>query len=129
VIDAFALQAPNNGNVLPIVQITALSYSAPASRALGNRAAAALAQYVDAQQKANGVPPAERIQLRVLNRAAQTSLVTPRSKTLPIGIFVVVLFATIGLAFVLENLRPRPNRPVLTEAEVRAAPDRVQQAS
>ena len=30
----------------------------------------------------------------------------PRSKTMPIVIFLAVMFATVGLAFLLENLRP-----------------------
>ncbi len=38
----------------------------------------------------------------------------PRSKTMPIVIFLAVMFATVGLAFLLENLRPRarPGEPV-----------------
>jgi hypothetical protein len=31
----------------------------------------------------------------------------PRKKTTPIVVFLTVLLAAIGLAFVLENLRPR----------------------
>jgi hypothetical protein len=58
------------------------------------------------QQEGSGVPKPERIQLRVLNRAGALDLVQPRSKTLPVVVFLAVMFATIALAFVLENANP-----------------------
>ena len=32
---------------------------------------------------------------------------SPRSKTMPIVVFLAVMLATFGLAFLLENVRPR----------------------
>jgi len=106
-VDAFALPAgANSSAVLPIVNITALGFTPRSTIEIGNRAAAALQQYVDMQQEASGVPKPERIQLRVLNRAGALDLVQPRSKTLPVVVFLAVMFATIALAFVLENANP-----------------------
>ena len=47
-------------------------------------------------------------------RPRNAEIFQPRSKTMPIVIFLAVMFATVGLAFLLENLRPRarPGEPV-----------------
>lgn len=106
-VQAQALPAgPNGGAILPIVSITSLAETAGRSRVLGNRAVAALQEYIDGEQRANDVPPAERIQLEILNRAGHTELVAPRSKTLPIAVLLAVLFSVIALGLVLENLNP-----------------------
>jgi hypothetical protein len=47
-----------------------------------------------------------------MNRATPALLVQGHKKTLPMLVFVTVIIATLGLVFVLENLRP----------EVRAVP-------
>jgi hypothetical protein len=106
ILAANALQAPNGGGVLPIIQITAMSDTPLHSQQLGDRAATSLATYIDRTQKAS--QPERRVQLRVLNRAGQTELVGPRSKMLPMVVFLVVLFGAVGLALMLENTRPRP---------------------
>jgi hypothetical protein len=106
-VDAVALPAGGNSSaVLPIVNITAVSFTPRSTLELGNRAAAALQQYIDLRQEASGVPKGERIQLRVLNRAGALQLIQPRSKTLPVVVFLAVMFATVALAFVLENANP-----------------------
>jgi hypothetical protein len=111
---------PSNSQVLPIVSITATGTSKAAAASLSNRAASALATWVDSQQAANGVPRDSRILLRGLNRAGEDpntlELIGPRSKTLPIVVFLAVAFATMGLAFLLENLRPR-RRPSSVRAD------------
>jgi hypothetical protein len=114
VVDAIALPAgPNSSAVLPIVSISALAFTPHDALALGNNASLALTKYVDLQQQRNGVPKNQRIQLRVLNRAGTLKLIQPRSKTLPIVVLLAVMFATVALAFALENANPR----------VRALPD------
>jgi hypothetical protein len=101
---------PSNSQVLPIISITATGTTKAAATSLSNRAAAALARWVDSQQAANGVPRSSRILLRELNRAGEdpntVQLIGPRSKTLPIVVFLAIVFAAMGLAFLLENLRP-----------------------
>jgi hypothetical protein len=99
---------PNGGGLLPIVSIAALDDSKRTALALGDKATAALRTYVDQQQQQNGVPPDQRVQLIVLNKPGQLTLIKPRSTTLPIAVFIVALFASVALAFLLENLRPRP---------------------
>ena len=54
----------------------------------------------------------------------RTELLSGRSMTMPIVIFFVVLFASIGLAFILENLRPRvPSVSVAADDDVEDAQD------
>jgi hypothetical protein len=106
-IHAQALPSDASGNsLLPIVNISATGKSIGASQQLAVRAADALRVYVANQQRANGVAPEARVQLRYLNRAGFSELVIPRKKTVPIVVFLLVMFATTALAFVLENLRP-----------------------
>jgi len=106
-VDAIALPAgPNSSAVLPIVSISAVGFTPRDALELGNNAAGALRTYVDLQQQRTGVPKNQRIQLRVLNKAGSLKLIQPRSKTLPIVVFFAVMFATIALAFALENANP-----------------------
>ena len=99
------------GGYLPMISIEALSDTPEHAILLGNRAVAALARYVAAQQARQGVPSSQRIQLQVVNAPGDgpksLTLVKPHSKKLPLAILFVVLLAGVGLAFVLENLRPR----------------------
>ena len=108
VIYASPLPADANGNgTLPVVSITADGYALLGSVNLANRAAEALKQYVEQQQTENNIPESQRIVLRAMNMAYTPRLLEPRSKTMPIVVFIAIMFATISIAFLLENLRPR----------------------
>jgi hypothetical protein len=95
-----------NGITLPLIDVTATAKSHDEAAALAQRGAGALARYVEQQQRSNKVPPSDRVVLQRLLRAEEATLVTPRPKTIPIVVFLVVATGTIGLAFLLENLRP-----------------------
>jgi hypothetical protein len=95
------------GGYLPIVTIEAVSDSPVHAVSLGNRTVKAFSTFVNQQQAAGGVPAGQRINLSVLNAPNKPVLVRGHSKTLPAAVLVVVLFATFGLVFLLENLRPR----------------------
>jgi hypothetical protein len=98
--------APGSSSTLPVVNITAFDASETAAIQLARRAAAALQLYVRQQQHANRVKPERRIELRPMNAAFDPKLIEPRSKTLPIVIFLAVTITVLSLAFLLENLRP-----------------------
>ena len=87
---------------------------------LARRGTKALIEYIEEQQRANGIPKEQRVVLAVVNEPklgrGRTELLSGRSMTMPIVVFCVVLFATFGLAFILENLRPRV-RPAPVEAD------------
>jgi hypothetical protein len=107
-VSAAPLTAPGtNDEFLPIVNISAVSTSIPASLKLARRASVALQTMLREQQQRNGIAPSERVQLKVLLRAGHPALASPRKKTLPLIAFFTVMLAGAGLAFVLENLRPR----------------------
>ena len=126
-IQAVALKATNGSDApLPLLSIGGLSTTPRESVRLAERGTTALRQYIEAQQRANGIPEEQRVVLAVVNEAqfGRTELLSGRSMTLPIVVFMVAMFATIGLAFILENLRPR-RRPASVESDldVEAAPD------
>jgi capsular polysaccharide biosynthesis protein len=92
---------------LPFVTIAGNATSPARAVSLAERGAAAFRAYIVSLEDSANVPAAQRVQLSVMSAARNATLVQPRKKTLPIVIFLTILVATIGLAFILENLRPR----------------------
>ena len=74
---------------------------------LANEAARAFKDYLTRKQADAGIPPAQRVQVQINNRASDATLLAGRKKTTPVVIFLTIMLAAIGLAFILENLRPR----------------------
>jgi len=99
--------AQGSDSVLPIISIAAFAASPTASVELARHAGNALRLYIERQQELNGIAPGERIKLAVVSKAGATKLYAGRKKTLPIVVFLTVMLAVIGLAFTLENVRPR----------------------
>ncbi len=104
--------------VLPTVSVTAISASPRRAATLANDAVDALRLFVARQQADAGISPDQQATLKTLNTAIPYTalVVSPRSKTPPVIVFVLVMAATIGLAFLLENVRPR-TRKLPLEAE------------
>ena len=50
--------------------------------------------------------PSDRVVLLKVLRAEEATITKPRPKTIPVVVFLFVIGGTIGLAFLLENLRP-----------------------
>jgi hypothetical protein len=134
-IFAYAVTTADDEQILPVLGITARTTGGGDAQDLANRAAAAIQTFVAEQQAANGIPENERVELQVLNRAGIPVLVVPRSKTLPVVVLLTVLLATIGICFILENVRqsavpardaaepvlePRQERVVMVQEEQRA---------
>ena len=94
---------------LPFIDITGIATSPTEAASLASRAAGALSTYLEQEEVANNVAPSDRVVLQTLaSPSARTATVfKARSKTIPILVFAVVLLATTGIAFLLENLRPR----------------------
>jgi len=93
---------------LPIVTITG-SASTPANAIATARAGVdALMGYLTRQQSTANIPSEHRVVLQEIRRPDKTTVANPPKKTLPIVVFLTVMLAVIGLAFVLENLRPVP---------------------
>lgn len=115
------LPGSSSASALPIISVAAFSPTPHGAQRLASRAAAALRGYVEARQTKNRIPDAKRSRLTPLATADRNApkLWKGASKSVPIVVFLTVLIATIGLAFVLENLRPRIH-PLVDEEPLRA---------
>jgi hypothetical protein len=102
------------GTTLPLVAIAATESTPAKAKALVIRATDAFRTYLEEAQVNNEIPAQNRVLVTVLTRAEKPVLVKGRSKTLPLVVFVTVIVAVVGLAFLMENLRPRV-RPVPDE--------------
>jgi len=105
-----AIGGPTNNTPLPVIQIVAFAYTPRDAIMLANRGANALRMYVGEQQQKYSVALSQRVLLRPLQLAGSpntTFLIKPRSKTPSLVVFITVLFATLGLVLLLENMRPR----------------------
>jgi hypothetical protein len=107
-IIAAAARDDASGTLLPFIDLAAISTTPLGAVQLADRGAAALKTYVQELQRANDVPAKDRVVLQTNIQPRQVQLFQPRSKTMPIVIFLLVMGGIIGLAFLLENLRPRP---------------------
>jgi capsular polysaccharide biosynthesis protein len=96
---------------LPFITITASGTSPGAATDLANRVTEAFRTYLTSEQQVNRVPADERVIVTPVNRPQGAGRTSGPSLTGPIIIFLTVMIAVIGLAFILENLRPRL-RPV-----------------
>jgi hypothetical protein len=113
-IIATPLVRGDNRIMLPLIDLTAISDSGRRSMALASSTAKALETYVREQQAANEVPPADRVVIDMVVRPKRAFVYQPRSKTMPIVVFLAIMLATSGLAFLLENMRPRTRAPGAT---------------
>lgn len=112
-----------NGS-LPMIDVYGEATTAATAEKLARATSTALRTYVSRLQSRENVPARERIRMSVIKRAGDyeglpdvasaTVLVKSRSKLRLLLVFMGVLGFVIGLAFVLENLRPRL-RPVLAQ--------------
>jgi hypothetical protein len=106
-VSAQVLTDPSGRFPLPFVQILGLGPTPAAASSLANKGAGAFIDYLREQQAAAGIPEGQRVELRVSTRARGAILLAGRRKTTPVVIFLTLMLAAIGLAFILENLRPR----------------------
>jgi len=97
----------DDGDGLPMFGITALADSAAGAVALSRRQIDAFQSYIADEQARNDIPADQKVDVMALAQPRNAVLEVPRKKTRPLAIFLAVMIATLGLAFVLENMRPR----------------------
>ena len=107
----------STSGALPMISIAAFSEQPRKAQELAQRTTAALQAYITQRQNAARVPTQQRVELQPVKRALSNAPVLwqPRSKALPIVVFLAAMIAAIGLAFILENLNPQI--AVVTDAE------------
>jgi hypothetical protein len=108
-----------DGVSLPVLEIQAWSTSPNEARRLATIVTQAFRSYIAEEQEANAIPPERRVRLDVVRSATPAAVMSGRSKVKPMFVLILGLAATFGLAFVLENLRPRPHT---MEAQAPAGP-------
>ena len=98
---------------LPLIDIVAIAPAPLRGDEARHAGRDCLPDLLTDQQKANKVPDRDRVVIQIVTRPRGAEIFQPRSKTMPLVIFLAVMFATVGLAFLLENLRPlvRPGEP------------------
>jgi hypothetical protein len=105
--DAAAVKSDDGITSLPLVEIGAFAPFAHQAEALAQRATNAFLTYLQRTQEQNQIPLPRRIEVEVIEEPSEAVLVKGRPLTRPIFLLVLVISATILLAFALENLRPR----------------------
>jgi hypothetical protein len=93
--------------ILPLIEIKTLAPSPGRAVQLARKTTDAMLDYLRRQQQSAGIAPEERVLVEVIKSPDEAKLVDRRGKTLPVVVFSAVMIACIGLAFILENLRPR----------------------
>jgi hypothetical protein len=101
----------------PFMSISGFSNTPERAKRLAARASVAFLNYIEQQQRAADIAPRDRVQIQVVNRPSKAKLEQGRRLTVPIIVFLTVMIATIGLAFILENLRPRVRRVAAPSSE------------
>jgi hypothetical protein len=101
------------GTVLPMVALSAEAASPARAAALIDSRIAAFQSYIVTQQSKADLSESKRVVVQVLLRGnpATAIVISGKKKTLPIVVFLAAMIAVTGLAFMLENIRPRV-RPV-----------------
>lgn len=92
---------------LPLIDLITIATTPRRAMALAERSATAFRTYLTDQQRANAVPEADRVVVQEVMRPRRAEIYRPRSKTMPLVIFLAVMFGSMGVAFLLENMRPR----------------------
>jgi len=108
--------------IVPLVQVDALATTPARALSIASRASEALRTYVESSQERASIPPNQRVLLQVLSRPTKATLAHGYRMTGPIAAFVGTLVATLLLAFVLENLRPRSAARVEDETREPGSP-------
>ena len=108
-LQAFPVASDDSGRgtELPMLTLSAQATGPEEAKALADRHRKAFIRYIERQQAGAGIPSDERVVLQTVREPTEPELLVGRKKTRPMIVLVAVLIVTLGLAFTLENLRPR----------------------
>jgi hypothetical protein len=94
----------SSGHALPLIEVLGQSASERGAVAIANAVAAALQQYIRAEQNRSRVPASERVELRVVTRAERAEVVQGLKLTTPVLLFLLGSVVTLVFAFARDNL-------------------------
>jgi hypothetical protein len=106
-VQAVPTVTSNGAAALPLLSINGIASTPQDAIRLASRAVQAFVVFLQVQQTRANVPDTQRVLLQVVDRPVKAELLRGRPKTLPVVVFLAVLLATMGMAMLLENLRPR----------------------
>ena len=101
----------NAYTLLPVIALFGTGQSRSDALETTRLGSKAFMAFLDRKAREAEIPESQRVQVDVLAQPREAAVIEPRKKTLPIVVFLTVLTGTVGLVFVLENLRSRV-RPV-----------------
>lgn len=96
---------------LPLVILSAVGRTPADAKLTARRGATALVSFLQQRQDRAAVPARDRVSFEIVEQPNTAVLASGRSLKGPLLVFFAVMIAVLGLAFLLENLRPRV-RPV-----------------
>jgi hypothetical protein len=99
---------PQSGVLLPFIDVVSIATAPRAAMTYAERTARALNAFILQRQRAANVPDSDRAIVVTTVHPRGASVYRSRPKTMPIVVFLAVMFATVGLAFILDNARRRP---------------------
>ena len=106
--DAYQLFSSRDNSALPFLRFDANSATRTGAVRLANAAAGTFLSYVQSKQALQRIPASNRVVIQTITapQAKLAVLVQPRKKTVPIIVFLATIIGTLGLCYILENLRP-----------------------
>jgi hypothetical protein len=110
------------GPLLPLVSITGRAPSKAIATSYARRETDAFLRYLTDKQDHAKIPPDQRVVVQVLDDGSAARVIQGRKKTLTLLVFITVMLAVSGLAFMLENLRNAAAAAAEEEASARATP-------
>jgi hypothetical protein len=106
-LEAVTVVPPVDAAPLPLIRLAVTSDSPENAVSAAQRYTSAFQASLRRQQAAAGIPPDQRVLLSVTQRASEAQVASGRSKVMPMMVFVTVVFAFVGLALLLDNIRMR----------------------
>ena len=100
------LSTDTDSSPLPIIEVSATGTTPLAAVELARRASRALSQFIEGEQQVSAIPRGERVVLQTIEQPTKVRLLQGRPKVIPLLLFVGIMGLTIGLALLLENVRP-----------------------
>lgn len=112
-------------SALPMLTLTGTGNSAVTAVQTTKAGVVALENYLTRGQRAAGIAEGQRVVLQQIRHPRVATVVNPTKKTLPLIAFLTIMFAVVGLTFVLENVRPRLREAVPLRPEPESVLDPV----
>ena len=97
----------SQGDALPLLEVTTTGKTPQASEKVSAAVISALRKYLTTNGKRSDVPDDQQVNLVVLNPPKAGELISGRSPTMFLMVWLLGAVRTLGLVYVLENLYPR----------------------